>query len=160
MKLSKLWKIIIGILTALFTFLPILFIILGMSLMFSTISIAENSRSDPTAGMIIFFFLIIFAQFTWVFLRLGLISFYQVHTILNDKGSKIYRILLSVGNFIFPFISLPIYYFIFIFPDELPNWALEAPVLVVEEVVEATPKKAKPKAKKKATKKKTEKPAE
>ncbi|MBT3240534.1 MAG: hypothetical protein HON98_01450 [Chloroflexi bacterium] len=160
MKLSKTWKIIIGILTAIFTLLPILFFLLGMGIMISTFSMSGNPRAEPTAGFMIMFFLIMIAQFAWIFLRLGLISFYQVHAILNDKGSKIYRILLSVGNFIFPFISLPIYYFIFIFPDETPNWALEEPVLAVEEIVEVKPKKAKPKAKKKATKKKTGKSAE
>lgn len=155
MKLSKTWKIIIGILTAIFSVFPFLFVFLTMGIMFTTLGMSEGRNPEPSAGFMVFFFLIIIGQFAWIFLRLGLISFYQAHAIMNESGSQTYRIILSIGNFIIPFISLPIYYFIFVFPDEIPNWALETATLVVEEIVEEKPKSVKAKAKKKPAKKKT-----
>lgn len=140
MKLNKTWKIIIGIFTAFMSMMPIFFFIGIMVFMMSSIGFVDNSRNEPPTALIYLMLFGFFAQFFWIFLRLGLIAFYQVHVILNDTGSKTFRILLSLGNFFVPYISMPIYYFIYIFPDEIPNWALEQPAPAVEEVVEEVTK--------------------
>jgi len=156
MKLSKTWKIVIGILTAFVAALPIFFFFIWMSFMFIAISSADSPRNTTPDAFVYLFLFAIMTQIFWGFLRLAMVAFYQTHVILNDSGSKVFRILLSLGNFFLPFISMPIYYFIYIFPEETPNWALEQPAPVVEEIVEETPKPKKSKTKKKTAKKKSE----
>jgi len=43
----------------------------------------------------------------------------------NKKGSDLLRIILGIGSIFMPYVAMPIYYFIYIWPDITPDWALE-----------------------------------
>jgi hypothetical protein len=58
---------------------------------------------------------------------MGLQVFYLIHVIKNNQALEVLRITLGVGSFYFPFIAMPAYYLIFIWPEQPPSWAL-API--------------------------------
>jgi hypothetical protein len=58
------------------------------------------------------------------FLQLGLTAFYLAHVILNKTGNDILRVVLGIFVFIFPYVAMPVYYFIYILPEYTPQWAL------------------------------------
>jgi len=126
MKLNKIWKIVIGIATlwvALFPFIVTAGIFL---VMVPSIIASERYGSDvpPPAffsGFFIFFILIMFSSF----LQMGTTAFYFVHIVKNKKGSDLLRIILGIGSIFMPYVAMPIYYFIYIWPDITPDWALE-----------------------------------
>jgi hypothetical protein len=133
MKLSKTARIITGLLTAgvvLYPFLILLFV-LGMTLLMplSVILLEQNSSPGGSAltGMVFFlvFILYIFLQFFLVFLLIGMSIFYLVHVIKNKTGRDIWRVILGVGVFYLPYLAMPVYYFIYIWPEHPPQWALE-----------------------------------
>jgi hypothetical protein len=51
--------------------------------------------------------------------------FYLAHNVKNKDGSEILRILLGVGVQFLPFIAMPAYFLIYVWPDKVPEWALE-----------------------------------
>jgi WD40 repeat protein len=54
----------------------------------------------------------------------GLTIFYIVHAIKNSSASEVARIVLLVGVFLMPFIAMPVYYILYIWLEQPPDWAL------------------------------------
>jgi hypothetical protein len=50
---------------------------------------------------------------------------YIVHLIKNNAALELYRILLALGIVFAPILAMPLYFFIYIWPDTPPAWALE-----------------------------------
>ena len=59
------------------------------------------------------------------FIQMGVSIFYLIHVILNKEGSDTLRILLGVGVFFLQYIAMPFYYFVYIWPETPPEWAIQ-----------------------------------
>ena len=133
MQLTKLWKIIVGIATGWVVLYPLLFFAVWLLMFGSMVGLPLIAQSmDDPAAMPTFmmapfglFFLIFPLHILTISLFMGLMVFYLVHLIKNRAGSETIRIILGVGNFFMPYISMPIYYYAFIWRDTPPDWALE-----------------------------------
>lgn len=127
MKLNTPLKILIGLLTSWEVFYPFLFFIGWMVLVFGAFSSATSQpQSDEKMASAFFlvFFIIFFVMICSSFITLGLKAFYYAHVILNRDGNDATRVILGIGFFLFPFLALPIYYFIYILPEKPAPWAL------------------------------------
>lgn len=132
MKLNKTWKIVVGIASLWVVLYPFLMVGFMFIVFIPTVMAMEGAGPDvpPTpfiAGFMFFWFLIMCSSF----LQMGISVFYLVHIIKNKTGSDLLRILSGVGAFFMPYFALPFYYFVFIWPDETPEWALEKPTAAV-----------------------------
>jgi hypothetical protein len=56
-------------------------------------------------------------------LEIGLLIFYLVHTIKNSKASDSMRIMLGLGHLFLPFVAMPVYYYLYIWRENPPEWA-------------------------------------
>jgi cytochrome c biogenesis protein CcdA len=126
MKLSNAVKIIIGILSAWEVLSPV-FLVLSWFFFFFSLSVSET-QGNPSSDALPFLFIpLLFLATCSSFLFIGLHSFYIIHIILNKTGTDLLRAIFGIGLVIFPFLAIPFYYFIYILPENPPNWAL-APV--------------------------------
>ncbi|MDH3943625.1 MAG: hypothetical protein OEV06_06000 [Anaerolineae bacterium] len=74
-------------------------------------------------------FLLIFPLMMLIgFLQFGLMIFYIAHIVKNKPAAELLLIILAVGTYIMPYLAMPVYYFIYIWPDDPPDWALAPPV--------------------------------
>ena len=62
-------------------------------------------------------------HFCSLFLEVGLLIFYLVHTIKNTSASDAMRIALGLGHLFLPFVAMPIYYYLYIWRQNPPAWA-------------------------------------
>jgi len=122
MKINMPMKIILGILTAWVVIYPIIFFLAWIVMVFSFASQANQNTSEPN-GLALLVFPVFFIIICSAFLQIGLEIFYIVHIILNKVGGDFLRALLGVGLVFFPFIAMPVYYFIYILPEIPPKWA-------------------------------------
>jgi len=127
MKLKKPIKILLGFLTAWVVIAPFLGIVVWFSSMFMAIGAVEY-QAAPEDLVFPAVFLSVFLPFILIilctsFLQFGLSVFYLTHVILNKTGNDIIRVVLGVSVFIIPYIGLPVYYFIYILPENPPKWA-------------------------------------
>jgi hypothetical protein len=124
MRISKPIKILIGFLTAWVVIAPFLIIIVWFTFMLLAIGVVEY-RAAPEdlvfPAVFLPFFLIILCS---SFLQLGLTAFYLTHVILNKTGNDVIRVVLGISVFFFPYVAMPVYYFIYILPDIPPKWSL------------------------------------
>jgi len=128
MKLNKTWKIVVGIASLWVVLYP--FVMTGfMFITFVPMMMSlEGAGSDfpPTSFMASFMIFWLFMMCS-SFLQMATSVFYLVHIIKNKNGSDLLRILSGVGAFFMPYIALPFYYFVYIWPETTPEWALEKP---------------------------------
>ena len=102
---------------------PFLSIAIWLFFIFS-IGFTENQTNTAANLAALLFMFAMFLIFFTSFLDLGLKAFYTVHIILNKSGNDIVRTVSGVLMLFFSFIAMPVYYFIYIFPDTPPKWAL------------------------------------
>ena len=126
MKLNKTWKIIIGLLTGWTLIYPFLFIFLWFGFMGSFFLSGDPSMmgDEEVLGIMRPFFYIMPIIILSSFVQLGLTIFYLIQIISNKEGSDTMRILIGVGLFVMPYIAMPLHYFVYIFPETPPEWAL------------------------------------
>ncbi len=55
--------------------------------------------------------------------QLGLMGFYLAHIIKNTGAAETVRILLGIGIFLMPYIAMPLYFYLYIWRAEPPEWA-------------------------------------
>jgi hypothetical protein len=138
MKLNKPLKILVGLATVWVAIYPFLFfgvwwvMVIGPGLRFGAVS----SSPSGSPGELPTFFSIAAVTFLLsdcltVFLMIGLSAFYLLHVIKNDTANEAIRVILGMGAFYVPFIAMPIYYLVFIWPDETPKWARKAEKVVL-----------------------------
>lgn len=123
MKISIPAKIILGILTTWIVISPFLLFGLWFFFIFSFAATAENQAQPSPNAFVAFFFPIFGLILLTGLIHIGLQIFYLVHIILNKAGNDVVRIILGVGLFIFSVIAMPIYYFVYILPENPPQWA-------------------------------------
>jgi hypothetical protein len=125
MNISKPFKILIGLGTLWFAVYPFLFF--GVMLLSMGLGpvFARNGNSPDHSFAI--FGLIFPLHFCTIFIAMGLMVFYLVHVIKNTRADETIRILLGVGNYFMPFIAMPIYYYLYIWLENPPEWASAKP---------------------------------
>ena len=124
MKLNRTWKIVVGLVSLWVVAYPLVMMV-GLFSIFPLIAMQENSSSSEIPFFFpAFLILMTFIVFT-SFLQMAVSAFYLAHVIKNKKGLEVLRIILGVGTFYLPHIALPVYYFIYIWPETCPDWALE-----------------------------------
>ncbi len=123
MKISQAARIILGLLTLWVLIYPFIF---GVAWILFIIFVSAPQNQTSTAAYTIPFFLLPFFVlfFASVFIQVGLQAFYLVHLIVNKAGNDVVKAILGVGIFLFTYLALPIYYFVYLLPDQPPSWAL------------------------------------
>jgi hypothetical protein len=121
MKLSKSIKILIGLTTVWVAAYPLLFFIVWLFMMFS-IGFTPPSSGEGFPLFMVPFFAIFPLHCITILLQFGLSIFYLVHIIKNRDASETLRIILGVGTFFLPFVAMPIYYYLFVWPEQPPAW--------------------------------------
>jgi hypothetical protein len=128
MKLNKTWKIVIGLGSLWVIGYPFIFVAF-MFAMIGSIAFTSANGNEPSPTLMYpflsFFFIIFPLILLSSFLQLGLSGFYLAHVIKNKTASDVLRIVFGIGVFYMPFIAMPLYYFVYIWPDSPPEWALE-----------------------------------
>mgnify|MGYP006921588839 CR=1 FL=1 len=124
MKLNKVWKVIIG-LVSLWVVLYPLIVVIGVFAMIPFMAITEGNSSPESipfafSGFAFAMGLMMLTSFA----QMATSAFYLVHIILNKDGTDWLRALLGVGAFYLPYLALPFYYFVYILPKTPPEWAL------------------------------------
>jgi hypothetical protein len=136
MKIKKPIKILLGFLTAWVVIAPFLGIVVWFSFMFMAIGAVEYQAAPEDLvfpAVFLPFFLFILCS---SFLQFGLSAFYLTHVILNKTGNDFIRVVLGISVFIFPYIAMPVYYFIYILPENPPQWAR---AVIPTQIVSANP---------------------
>jgi len=129
MKLTKTWKIVIGLASLWVICYPFIFVMFMFAMIGSAAFLSASNGGENPSSMIPFlsFFFVTFPLiFASSFLQLGLSGFYLAHVIKNTQASDVLRIMFGIGVFYMPVIMMPLYYFIYIWPDSPPEWAVEA----------------------------------
>jgi hypothetical protein len=126
MKLNSQVKILIGLATAGYALFPVLLIPLWLiAVLFAGLGV--NSYQNEPPPIFFFFFFGMFPLIILVnMLHFILIPFYLVHVIKNRPGREMYRILLGIGLFFLPWLAMPLYFLLYVWPDRPPKWALDA----------------------------------
>lgn len=129
MTITKAVKILVGITTfwyALYLFLTIG----GIVLLFGYVFVALFTGGEAVASLrglltqILSFEIMLPVHFCSLFLEVGLLVFYLVHTIKNTKANDSMRIVLGLGHLFLPFVAMPIYYYLYIWRENPPEWAV------------------------------------
>ena len=124
MKLNKSIKILIGLGTFFYLGTPLLAILVWLTSIFSAVLGANNYGGEPTwlffVFFLVFFPLMLLAGFTSIIL----IPVYLIHIIKNSQGKDSLRILTAMGLHYLPWLAMPFYFFVYIWPENPPAWAL------------------------------------
>ncbi len=123
MKISKPVKIIIGLLTAWVVITPILAFGAWFFFIFSIAASPSTSQLNPNTSSLVIFPIIAVIICTSL-LNIIMQAFYLVHIILNKTGTDLYRAIFGVGMIFIAILAMPVYYFIYVLPDNPPQWAL------------------------------------
>ena len=126
MKLSNPLRIAIGFATVWQALYPLLFLAVWLSMVLGMVGFGLAPETAPEEGAPVFLvaFLAIFPlHCLTMLLQMGLMGFYLVHVIKNTVALDTLRIILGVGLFCMPFIAMPVYYYLYVWLDEPPEWA-------------------------------------
>ncbi len=130
MQISKPLKILVGIGTLWYVIFPFIYIGVIFLVMFGILGLAANMDENAAPLFILPLFLIIPLFFLTILVYMALMVFYIIHLVKNKEGSETARILLGIGFFFMTTIAMPFYFFLYVWPETPPAWALEkkAPV--------------------------------
>ncbi len=121
MTLSKPVRILVGVGTVWIILYPLLFLAFWFSMMTGFMS-----SQDPEPPFLFFsLFPAIFPVHCLTFIiQFALMAFYLFHIIKNTAASEVLRVILGVGTFFMPYIAMPVYYYLYIWREQPPQWAL------------------------------------
>ncbi|HUE97652.1 MAG TPA: hypothetical protein VMN99_00275 [Anaerolineales bacterium] len=128
MTISKPVKILIGITTFWYA-LYLLLTAIGLAMLFGFVLVSLLSGDESVSNLRTIFTripslgIVLPIHFCSLFLEVGLLVFYLIHTIKNTKASDSIRILLGLGHLFLPFVAMPIYYYLYIWRENPPEWA-------------------------------------
>lgn len=130
-KLSRIWKIVVGFGTFLTVIYPFLFMFVWFLPFFFLPDFSSSQPPEletwaPEAGrtFIGFFFLFFFVMMIFAFVQFAMMIFYIVHILKNKIAAETLHLILGVGIYLLPFFAWPAYYLIYILPETPPDWAL------------------------------------
>lgn len=129
MQLKRNLKLLIGGGTILYIAFPLLLAALVIVLAFGMIfSINQAAYSDQPPPFFIFFpFVVTPCAMGFGFAGFALQAFYLYHILKNTAALDWMRILGGIGVFSLPFVAMPVYYLVYIWPEQPPEWALQPP---------------------------------
>ena len=128
MTLSKPVRILVGVATFWYA-LYLLLTIVSIVLFFGYVFLALLAGGETVSNLGSLFRQILSLEFMLpihvcsLFLEVGLLIFYLVQTIKNTKASDSMRIVLGLGHLFLPFVAMPIYYYLYIWNENPPDWA-------------------------------------
>jgi len=120
MILTQRQKILAGLATAWTLLYPLLFFAVALLL---TLGVAVIPVDQQSSGPPVLFFAIFPLHCLTIVIMLGLMVFYLAHIIKNRSVSDSVRVVFGVGIYLMPYIAMPIYYYFFIWRDDIPGWA-------------------------------------
>ena len=129
MTLSKPVKILVGIATFWYA-LYLLFTVMGILLLFGFVFVTLLQGGDSVSDLRVLFTripgfaLMLPVHFCSLFLEVSLLLFYLIHTFKNTKASDSLRIVLGLGHLFLPFVAMPTYYYLYIWRENPPEWAV------------------------------------
>jgi hypothetical protein len=129
MTLGKPIKILVGIATFWYA-IYLLLTIAGIVLFFGYVAVALMAGGESVEHLPRLFKEVVLLE--WMLpihlcslaLEVGLLIFYLIHTIKNSKASDAMRIALGLGHLFLPFVAMPIYYYLYIWRETPPEWAV------------------------------------
>jgi hypothetical protein len=128
MTLSKPVNILVGIATFWYA-IYLLLTLLGILILFGFVFLSLLQGSESISNLRVLFTgipgfeLMLPVHFCSLFLEVGLLIFYLIHTIKNTKASDSMRMVLGLGHLFLPFFAMPIYYYLYIWRENPPEWA-------------------------------------
>lgn len=125
MKLNKAWKIIVGLASLWVVIYPFLYMIGIFAFIPLFITLEESGNTSELPLLFLGFMLLVLFMVFSSFLQIAVSGFYLAHIIKNKKGLDVLRIILGIGAFYLPYVALPVYYFIYIWQENYPDWAIE-----------------------------------
>ncbi|MBN1303075.1 MAG: hypothetical protein JXA13_01470 [Anaerolineales bacterium] len=127
MQLNKPVKVLIGLATLWFVLYPFLFLIVWLT-MAAGLSLgpllADAAGMEVPLFSMVPFMAVFPLHLCTICIQFALLAFYLAHVIKNTEADETVRIILGIGNFYMPFLSMPVYYYAFIWRDTPPEWAL------------------------------------
>jgi hypothetical protein len=124
MRINKTIKIWLGFLSAWVVIAPFLGVAAWFVFMFSIIGLSESQVAPENLLIPAVFLPFFLLMMCTSFLQMGLSAFYLTHIILNKTGNDVLRVVLGILVFFFPYIAMPIYFFVYLWPEKPPQWAL------------------------------------
>jgi hypothetical protein len=126
MKITATVKFFVGLATTWFLLYPLLFLVIFIVGFVSDFFISSRpSQADPILPYSLIGGVFILLHCSTILLGFGLDAFYLIHVIKNTTASETARILFGIGIFFLPFIAMPVYYYLYIWLEKPPEWALE-----------------------------------
>lgn len=128
MTISKPVRILIGIMTVWYAIYLILTLI-GILILVGVVFVALMQGGESISNLrqllrqILSLDMMLPIHLCSLLLEVGLLVFYLVHTIKNTKASDAMRIVLGLGHIFLPFVAMPVYYYLYIWKDNPPEWA-------------------------------------
>jgi len=122
-KLGKSIQILVGLGTAWVTLYPFLFFAAWLAMFLGMDTTIPSPRENFSLFMEPFYIVFPLHLLTILF-QFALVTFYLLHIIKNSAALETARILLGVGIFFLPFVAMPTYYYLYIWLDHPPAWAL------------------------------------
>ena len=122
MKLDKNQKLIVGTGTLWMLAYPFIFLCVWFA-MFATILATASARREPPPALFGIFFCTMPFHFLTIAISIALMIFYWAHIIKNNGASDTWRIIFGVTIFWFGYFAMPIYFYFFVWRDEIPQWA-------------------------------------
>lgn len=124
MYISPRIKILIGLATAWFVLYPFLHVALSLATMTGMVLASEELL--PVILNPVFLVTLFLFQCLAMLILFALQAFYLTHVIKNRNSNDTTRIILGLGVFFMPFVAMPVYFYLFIWRDEPPEWTLAA----------------------------------
>ena len=121
MQVSKPVKVLVGLGTAWTLFYPVLFLVAGILTVLMT---EEMANTMPEMAIPFSFMALASLHCLTMLVSVALMGFYLYHIIRNTIAPDVIRIIFAIGIFFIPFIVMPLYYYVFIWRDEPPEWIL------------------------------------
>ncbi len=126
MKLSNFVKILIGLGTAWVTLYHLASLVFSAAMLLNFQSLAQGSQESSLSTL--FFSNMTYFQLLQIFtslIQFVLTTFYLIHVVKNTTATEIIRVILGVGVFYMPYVTMPIYYYVYIWLKQPPAWALD-----------------------------------
>ncbi len=128
MTISKPVRILIGIMTVWYA-IYLLLTLIGILILVGVVFVALMQGGESISNLrqllrqILSLDMMLPVHLCSLLLEVGLLVFYLVHTIKNTKASDAMRIVLGLGHIFLPFVAMPIYYYLYIWRENPPEWA-------------------------------------
>lgn len=125
MRINRTLKILLGIGTAWYILSPFLGGMIYAVSILALITSGGSGSSDPPLLFLLGLFFFILTLFVNIPVRYLVQGYYLVHVVHNDAGNQAWRTISILGLAFLPFLMAPVYYFIYILPDQPATWALK-----------------------------------